>query len=263
MPRKRGALLPLEIEILQAATEARRTGDGWIHGFALAKVPPRRRRRLDLSHGTLYKALAADGGRVDRRPLEGPREALANGRPRRRLYQMNPTGRAALARAMAEAQAGSAIASPRIAPHDHVLLVGPAAPAAAWSQPTPAGSPPGRRTAAPRRSSPTSGSTASTRWRLAGANDATTSKELNGRRTSRRPVLAGAVIDELRPETGDPMTTQHSVPRTVALIATTTAAIMATFPFLSPAGTAVAHLLKLLWLFRALALAGQAQDIGF
>ena len=117
MRRKKGALLPLEIEILQAATEATRTGDGWIHGFAVAKALRGGEDGRLTSHGTLYKALGrlTAAGLIDDH-WEDPDEALANGRPRRRLYQINPTGRAALARAMAEAEAGSAIASPRIAP---------------------------------------------------------------------------------------------------------------------------------------------------
>ena len=66
----------------------------------------------------------------------------------------------------------------------------------------------------------------------------------------------GIQRSQLRPETGDPMTTQQSVPRsTVALIATTTVAIMATFPFLSLLGTGLASA-ELLWLFGALGLAG-------
>lgn len=118
MRRKKGALLPLEIDILKAAARARTSGDGWIHGFRLAKVISGNSGRLT-AHGTLYKALGrlADAGLLDDR-WEDPEEALAEGRPRRRLYQINGTGLAALSRVRNEAGTNSAgrITDSRIAP---------------------------------------------------------------------------------------------------------------------------------------------------
>ncbi len=121
MRRKKGALLPLEIEILQAAAEATTSGDGWIHGFALAKALRGGGDGRLTSHGTLYKALGrlTEAGLIDDH-WEDPDTALAEGRPRRRLYQINGTGRAALARAenIAGAGDGSRATGPstRIAP---------------------------------------------------------------------------------------------------------------------------------------------------
>ena len=116
MRRKKGALLPLEVEILLAAADAKSTADGWIHGFGMAKAMrgPNDNGRLT-SHGTLYKALSrlTAAGLLDDR-WEDPDQALAEGRPRRRLYQINGTGLAALARAEADATATSEVA-PRIA----------------------------------------------------------------------------------------------------------------------------------------------------
>ena len=58
MRRKEGALVPLEVSILEAAIELRRRGVTEAHGFLLAKElrDERRARRLT-AYGTLYKAL--------------------------------------------------------------------------------------------------------------------------------------------------------------------------------------------------------------
>lgn len=118
MRRRKGALLPLEVDILVTAAEAATEGDGWIHGFRLAKAMAGDGGRLT-AHGTLYKALArmAAAGLLDDR-WEEPDTALAEGRPRRRLYQINGSGLAALARSRAQAEAGTAdrAATTRIAP---------------------------------------------------------------------------------------------------------------------------------------------------
>ena len=103
------------MDILLAAAQARAAGDGWIHGFRLAKALSDDGTRLT-AHGTLYKALGrlTAAGLLDDR-WEDPDIALAEGRPRRRLYQINHSGAAALARAQADAADGTA-ARPRIAP---------------------------------------------------------------------------------------------------------------------------------------------------
>ncbi len=115
MRRKKGTLLPLEVEILLAAAQARTNGDGWIHGFRLAKALQGDSGRLT-AHGTLYKALGrlTAAGLLDDQ-WEDPEIALAEGRPRRRLYQINGGGLAALARAESES-ASTAGVKPRIAP---------------------------------------------------------------------------------------------------------------------------------------------------
>lgn len=101
--RKPGTLLPLEIAILEAGTDAATHGDPEFHGFAVAQAFQERdgARRLT-AHGTLYKAL----GRMETAGLlesrwEDPAVALGEGRPRRRFYRVTPLGAAALTRARA------------------------------------------------------------------------------------------------------------------------------------------------------------------
>jgi DNA-binding PadR family transcriptional regulator len=116
MRRKKGALLPLEVDILVAAAHATASGDGWIHGFGLAKALSGDGGRLT-AHGTLYKALGrlSGAGLLDDQ-WEDPDTALAEGRPRRRLYRINGNGMAALARAQAESAATDRVTRPGIAP---------------------------------------------------------------------------------------------------------------------------------------------------
>jgi PadR family transcriptional regulator PadR len=100
MPRRKpGALLPIEVAILEAAVAAQRRGAPEFHGFELAKalVVGAAARSLT-SHGTLYKAL----GRLEDRGLlasrwEDPAVAAGDGRPRRRLYEVTGAGERALA----------------------------------------------------------------------------------------------------------------------------------------------------------------------
>jgi DNA-binding PadR family transcriptional regulator len=99
MRRRAGVLLPIEIEILQVVADARRQGTGWVHGFAIARMirDSTGSKRLT-AHGTLYKAL----GRLEEAGLledrwEHPDVALAEGRPRRRLYHLTGAGQQALA----------------------------------------------------------------------------------------------------------------------------------------------------------------------
>ena len=115
MRRRAGALLPLEIEILQAAARAQRAGEGWVHGFAIARMI---RNDADsdrlTAHGTLYKALGrlAEGRLLEDR-WEDPEAALAEGRPRRRLYRLTGEGQRTLAVILGER---AAWAETRIAP---------------------------------------------------------------------------------------------------------------------------------------------------
>jgi DNA-binding PadR family transcriptional regulator len=113
--RRAGVLLPIELDILDVAARAHRHGDAWVHGFAVA-----RQIRDDAAagrltaHGTLYKALGrlAEAGLLEDR-WEDADDALAAGRPRRRLYRITGVGQQALATAMSEV-AGRV--EPRIAP---------------------------------------------------------------------------------------------------------------------------------------------------
>lgn len=116
MRRKKGTLLQLEVDILLAVAQAKTAGDGWIHGFGLAKALQGGSGRLT-AHGTLYKALSrlSAAGLLDDQ-WEDPDLALAEGRPRRRLYQINGTGLTALARAQAETNKASGALRPGIAP---------------------------------------------------------------------------------------------------------------------------------------------------
>jgi PadR family transcriptional regulator PadR len=114
MPRRKPeTLLPLETEILGTALSMRCTGHATFHGFGLAHTMREQSGSRALTgHGTLYKAL----GRLERFGLVTSRwedAAAAEGRPRRRLYELTGEG----ARVAEQALAGSADqASGRIRP---------------------------------------------------------------------------------------------------------------------------------------------------
>jgi DNA-binding PadR family transcriptional regulator len=88
MPRRKpGTLLPLEKEILRTALSMR----GSFHGFGLAHAMREQSgSRALTAHGTLYKAL----GRLEERGLLTSvwEDAAAEGRPRRRLYELTGEG---------------------------------------------------------------------------------------------------------------------------------------------------------------------------
>jgi PadR family transcriptional regulator, regulatory protein PadR len=91
MPRRKpGTLLPLEVEILSAASEV--GSEATFHGFALAQAMRERSGSRGLTgHGTLYKAL----GRLEAFGLlrsEWEDAAAVEGRPRRRLYALTAEG---------------------------------------------------------------------------------------------------------------------------------------------------------------------------
>ena len=111
MPRRKpGTLLPLEREILEAALSMQRSGDGTFHGFGLAQTLREQAGSRSLTaHGTLYKAL----GRLETFGLLTSRwedDAAAEGRPRRRLYELTGEG----ARVAGQGEPGRH--RPRIAP---------------------------------------------------------------------------------------------------------------------------------------------------
>jgi PadR family transcriptional regulator PadR len=102
MRRKEGALVPLEVTVLQAALQLRGRGIGEAHGFLLAKEMRHGRRAKRLTaFGTLYKALdrLEKAGYLASR-WEDPQIAAREGRPLRRFYRVTLEGEAALARAV-------------------------------------------------------------------------------------------------------------------------------------------------------------------
>ena len=93
MPRRKpDTLLPLETEILGTALSMRRSGHPAFHGFGLAQTMREQSASRALTgHGTLYKAL----GRLEQFGLLTSRweeAAAAEGRPRRRLYELTGQG---------------------------------------------------------------------------------------------------------------------------------------------------------------------------
>ena len=99
MRRKVGALIPLELSILEAAIVLRTRGTGEFHGYLIAKeIREQGDARRLTAYGTLYKALA----RMERAGLlssqwEDPQIAATENRPRRRLYEVTASGQTALA----------------------------------------------------------------------------------------------------------------------------------------------------------------------
>lgn len=98
MRRRKGVLIPIEISILETAAGALSSSDGWLHGYALArKMAGGEGSGRLTSHGTLYKALGrlAESGMLESQ-WEDPDVALAEGRPRRRLYRITGLGQKVL-----------------------------------------------------------------------------------------------------------------------------------------------------------------------
>lgn len=111
MRRKAGALVPLELEILDASVGLRALGVVEAHGFLLARTIGDRSgtsRRLT-AYGTLYKALdrLERSGHLESR-WEDPTNAAEASRPRRRFYRITAAGEAALAAARAREQLATA-----------------------------------------------------------------------------------------------------------------------------------------------------------
>jgi PadR family transcriptional regulator PadR len=102
MRRKEGALVPLEVAILEASAELRRAGQPEAHGYLLAKLVHdlRHAKRLT-AYGTLYKALTRleSQGFLESR-WEDPLAAAAEARPRRRFYRLTLEGEGALSEAL-------------------------------------------------------------------------------------------------------------------------------------------------------------------
>jgi DNA-binding PadR family transcriptional regulator len=116
MPRRKpGTLVPLETEILSAALSMRRSGEAAFHGFGLAQAMREHSGSRALTgHGTLYKAL----GRLEEFGLLASRwedAAAAEGRPRRRLYELTGEGARVAERAVAGDRPRVAGPPPRVA----------------------------------------------------------------------------------------------------------------------------------------------------
>jgi PadR family transcriptional regulator, regulatory protein PadR len=114
--RKPGTLLPLETEILGVALSMVRSGQGAFHGFGLARtMRAQSGSRALTGHGTLYKAL----GRLEELGLLTSRwedAAAAEGRPRRRLYELTGQGVRVAEDAVAAEAAQATRRPPRAAP---------------------------------------------------------------------------------------------------------------------------------------------------
>jgi PadR family transcriptional regulator PadR len=116
MPRRKpGALLPLETEILEVALSMRRSGQATFHGFGLAQAMREQSGSRSLTgHGTLYKALS----RLEKLGLLASRwedATAAEGRPRRRLYELTGQGAKVAEQALADSPAQATRRVPRIA----------------------------------------------------------------------------------------------------------------------------------------------------
>jgi PadR family transcriptional regulator PadR len=116
MPRRKpGTLLPLENEILAAALSIRRAGHEAFHGFGLAQTMREQSGSRSLTgHGTLYKALS----RLEEFGLltsQWEDAAAAEGRPRRRLYELTGQGAHAAERARADNAVQTTGRVPRVA----------------------------------------------------------------------------------------------------------------------------------------------------
>src|SRR5829696_2987205 len=108
MPRRKPeTLLPLETEILGVALSMLRSGQVTFHGFGLAQTMREQTgARALTAHGTLYKAL----GRLEEFGLLSSRwedaAAAAEGRPRRRLYELTGEGARLAERTLADEAGG-------------------------------------------------------------------------------------------------------------------------------------------------------------
>lgn len=99
MRHREGAIVPLEVSILEAALDLTRRGTPEAHGFLLAReLRDRQGAKRLTAYGALYKALE----RLEQRGYlasrwEDPNRAFGDGRPRRRFYRLTIVGEHALA----------------------------------------------------------------------------------------------------------------------------------------------------------------------
>lgn len=116
MRRRPGTLLPLETAIVAAGVRLQRDGTQEFHGFAIAKeLTSQGDSRKLTAHGTLYKALdRLETAGLLESSWEDPDHAVAEGRPRRRLYRVTAAGAVALSRSLAD-ERSPAPTNPRLA----------------------------------------------------------------------------------------------------------------------------------------------------
>ena len=113
MRRKPGALVPLELSLLEVAL-ALRDQEPEFHGYAIAtRLAEAKAARKLTAYGTLYRAL----GRLEKLGAlqsrwEEPLSAETEGRPRRRLYSLTAEGERALLRARTASRGGAKAAAP-------------------------------------------------------------------------------------------------------------------------------------------------------
>jgi DNA-binding PadR family transcriptional regulator len=115
MRRKPDQLLPLELEILEAALVLERDGVTHFHGYSLAKLlQDRGNRSLLTAHGTLYRALhRLENAGLIGASWEDHNVAEAEGRPRRRMYRLQGAAEPTVRRARATKRAGSKLGALR------------------------------------------------------------------------------------------------------------------------------------------------------
>lgn len=96
MRRKPGSLLPSEVAILAAGVALHNSGEMDFHGYFLARhLRDATGARKLVGYGTLYKALdRLEGAGLVTSRWEDPEAAVAESRPRRRLYQVTAAGSA-------------------------------------------------------------------------------------------------------------------------------------------------------------------------
>jgi len=109
MRRKAGTLVPLELDICEAAAALRSRGIDQFHGYQIARtIGEAANVRLLTAYGTLYRALA----RLEKMGLlrsrwEDPAIPARENRPGRRLYTLTALGDAAVEEARREAEAAA------------------------------------------------------------------------------------------------------------------------------------------------------------
>jgi PadR family transcriptional regulator, regulatory protein PadR len=116
MPRRKpDTLVPLETEILGVALAMLQSGHAAFHGFGLAQsMREQAGSRALTGHGTLYKALS----RLEQFGLLTSRwedAAAAEGRPRRRLYELTGEGARVASQALADDPGQATGRPPRVA----------------------------------------------------------------------------------------------------------------------------------------------------
>jgi DNA-binding PadR family transcriptional regulator len=106
MRRKPGALVPLEISVLEAALALEARSQDEFHGYMLAReMKAIQGAKFRTAYGTLYRTLERmQGNGLLESHWEDPTIAEAESRPRRRLYRVTEEGHAAYQRALVPAE---------------------------------------------------------------------------------------------------------------------------------------------------------------